>query len=65
MPHLMLSQGVTGIPMTRYEFLETQGFNGSNEGVRDQLKQIKGFKLTLNGVGHWIPETFISSCEVE
>ena len=60
---LALAQGVIGEPMTRYEFLKTQGYNGCNEGTQDQLKQIKGFKLALDGVGYWIPETFIAASE--
>ena len=58
---LILAQGVIGEPMTRYEFLKTQGYSGSNEGTQDQLKQIKGFKLVLNGVGYWVPEIFITA----
>lgn len=45
------------VPSTRKAYVNSQGFNGSNEGTPEQLEQINGYVLEdTNGRKHWISE---------
>lgn len=59
-----LEQVLNATQMSRYQYLQERGFNGSNEGTPEVLQATLGFVVDdTNGESHWISDALFKQFE--
>ena len=59
-----LEQVLNATQMSRYQYLQERGFNGSNEGTPEVLQATLGFVVDdSNGESHWISDALFKQLE--
>ena len=59
-----LEQVLNATQMSRYQYLQERGFNGSNEGTPEELQARLGFEVDdPNGESHWISDSLFKFFE--
>ena len=59
-----LEQVLNATQMSRYQYLQERGFNGSNEGTPEVLQARLGFVVDdSNGESHWISDALFKQLE--